>query len=109
MNRMPLTTLKNKTPCEMVFGVKPSLAQLKVFGCLCFATTIKQGRGKFDPRAEPCVFLGHPHAQKAYKHYSLVTHTIFTSRDVFFSRKMLSFSFPLTKQYQFTIPIFPTY
>ena len=47
-------------------------------------STLKQGKKKFDSRAQPSVFLGYPHGQKGYKVYSSVTQKILISRDVTF-------------------------
>ena len=58
---------------------------MKIFGCLCFVSTIAQGRKKLYPRAQPAVFfLGYPHGQKAYKIFYLVTQKIIISRDIIF-------------------------
>ena len=73
INRLPLSTLHNMSPYKKLFGTKPNNNHLKTFGCLCFVSTMKQGRSKFDPQAEPCVFIGYPFGQKAYKIYNLVT------------------------------------
>ena len=76
--------LEFKTPYEILFHVKPAYDYFKTFGCLCYMSTMKQGRTKFDARAHPCVFLGYPTAKKAYKVYNLVTKRIHFSRDLVF-------------------------
>lgn len=58
INRTPLSVLKDKSPHELLFEEKPGMTYLKAFGCLVFATKLKQGRHMFAPRAEPCVFFG---------------------------------------------------
>lgn len=91
INRMPLSTLEFRTPYEKLNGVKPSLAHLRVFGCLCFVSTLKSHRNKFDQRASPSVFLGYPTGQKAYKVLNLETNKIHVSRDVIFHEKHLPY------------------
>ena len=57
INKMPTKVLKGKTPFEVLFGKAPSYDHLRVFGSLCFMTTVKHGRDKFQDRAKTCVFI----------------------------------------------------
>lgn len=102
INRMPLSSLGNISPYERLYGTPPLNNHLRAFGCLCFASTIKQGRKKFDAKADPCVFIGYPFAQKAYKVYNLKTKKIFTSRDITFHEHL--FPYHLNPQ-QLTTPL----
>lgn len=58
INRLPTEVLKGKTPFEILNKQPPAYLDLKVFGSLCFVSTLTQQRQKLDPRARKCVYLG---------------------------------------------------
>ncbi|KAH0651790.1 hypothetical protein KY284_031702 [Solanum tuberosum] len=68
----------------------PNLDHLRVFDCLCFATTLPKG-DKFAARAKKAVFIGYSSTQKGYKLYDLETKIVFISRDVTFRENIFPF------------------
>lgn len=59
INQLPTPILNGKTPFELLVSKLPFLFDLKVFGSLCFASTLTHNHGKFDPRFTKCIFLGY--------------------------------------------------
>jgi hypothetical protein len=92
INRTPTPLLSGVSPYEKLFHVPPSYSHLKVFGCLCFASTHFRKPSKFDARATRCIFLGYPYAQKGYRVYDLDRRLTFVSRDVLFFEDHFPFS-----------------
>ncbi|CAN0842427.1 Retrovirus-related Pol polyprotein from transposon TNT 1-94, partial [Linum grandiflorum] len=101
INRMPTPLLDNQSPYEKIFKSSPSLSHLKVFGCLCYASTLSHQRTKFQTRARQCLFLGIPTNIKGYKLMEIETKQIFISRDVVFYESILPFK-TSQSQYQTT-------
>ena len=57
---------------------------LKVFGCIAFVHNHKHGRGKLDPQARKCIFVGYAPTQKGYKCLDLISKKMFITMDVTF-------------------------
>ena len=78
----PTSILKDISPFEAWFKVKPDVSNLTVFGCKAFARVPGQQRKKLNKKSVSCVFVGYPNNSKGYKLFSLETRKIVRSRDV---------------------------
>ena len=81
------------TPYEKFHGQRPNLTHLKVFGCLCFVSTLKQGKHKFLERAQECVFLGYSANKKGYKVYNIERNIEIISKDVVFHERLFPYQY----------------
>ncbi|KAL4283202.1 hypothetical protein GQ457_16G007940 [Hibiscus cannabinus] len=91
INRLPSKNLDGKSPYELLHHQLPSYSHFKVFGCLCFVSTLKSSRDKFTERALPGIFIGYAPGIKGYKVYILQTRTIVVSRNVIFHEEIFPF------------------
>ena len=83
-NRSPTRSLEFKTPFEALYGYKPAVKHLRIFGCKAFAHIPKEDRKKLDSKAIRCNFIGYCSSYKAYRLFNPSTHKMFVSRDVKF-------------------------
>jgi hypothetical protein len=84
LNRLPTRALQNKTPYEAWHSYKPTLQNLKIFGCLCFAYVPQVRRDKLDRKAEADIFVGYNNVTKGYRVFQLQTEKVIVSRDIKF-------------------------
>jgi hypothetical protein len=58
-NKIPTRCLDNFTHFEALYGSKPTIHNLKVFGCKAFSHIPKENRRKLDAKAIKCIFIGY--------------------------------------------------
>ena len=87
-NRSSTKCLGFKTPFEALFGFKPAVSHLRIFGSKAYAHIPKADRKKLDPKALKCIFVGYGTEFKAYKLFNPMTHKVFASRDVIFHEQI---------------------
>lgn len=56
-NRSPTKCLGFKTPFEALFGLKPAVGHLRIFGSKTFSHIQKVNRKKLDLKALKCIFV----------------------------------------------------
>jgi transposase InsO family protein len=83
-NRSPTKILDLKTPFEVLYGYKPEVGHLRIFGSKAFSHIPKDERRKLDAKYVKCIFIGYCDDHKAYKLFDLSTHKLIASRDVIF-------------------------
>ncbi|KAG8502260.1 hypothetical protein CXB51_002212 [Gossypium anomalum] len=88
MARLPIKALAQKTPFEAWFGFKPSLAHLRVFGCVCYAHVPTAKREKLAKKAQPIILVGYSSINKGYRILDPSTNKVSVSRDVVFDEKV---------------------
>jgi len=86
-NRSPATFLGKKTPFEALYGNKPSIKHLRIFGCVCYSHIPKDERKKLDDKSKKAILLGYGENIKGYRLFNIETKKIFYSRDVIFAEQ----------------------
>jgi len=85
MNRVLIWPIRNKTPYELLNGIKPNVSHLKVFGCKCYVLNNgKEILGKFDAKSDKGMFLGYSLNSHAYRVFNKKLMTVEESIHVIF-------------------------
>jgi len=92
INRVSTPLLHHKSPYQVLYDSLPDVHHFKVFGCLCYASTLQAHRTKLQPRAKKCVFLGYKSVFKGSVLYDLNSREIFVSRNVVFHELILPYT-----------------
>ncbi|KAG7578201.1 Integrase catalytic core [Arabidopsis thaliana x Arabidopsis arenosa] len=104
INLLPSSVLKNLSPHEALFGLKPDYTSLRVFGSACYPCLRPLAQNKFDPRSLQCVFLGYNNQYKGYRCFYPPTGKVYISRNVIFNESEL----PFKEKYQSLVPNYST-
>ena len=83
-NRSPTAALKDETPFQRLFGRRPNISNLRVFGCVSYVHVPDSQRRKLDAKAHRAIFVGYPPGVKGYKLYDLEKKKFIVSRNVQF-------------------------
>ena len=83
-NRSSTAALKDETPFECLFGRKPDISNLRVFGYVSYVHIPDKQRRKLDAKSHKAIFVGYPPGVKGYKLYDLEKKNFVVSRDVQF-------------------------
>ena len=99
INRLPSKILESKSPMEVLSSFYSHVAltnklQPRIFGCVSFVHVHRNERGKLDPRAVKCIFLGYSTTQKGYRCFHPPSKKFFMSRDVTFNKQKSHFKQP---------------
>ena len=99
INWLPSRSLDSHSPIQLLtkfflgFSAFNGLTP-KVFDCLSFVHIHTPHRGKLDPPAFKCIFVGYSSTQKGYKCYHLPTKKFLVSADVSFVEDDSYFDIP---------------
>lgn len=100
INRVNTPLLNNQSPYHILHNKPPDINQLKVFGSLCYASTLSNQRTKLDTRARKSLFLGYVVGYKGSILLDINSFNIFISRNVTYHEQIL----PYQKQSSSTTP-----
>ena len=84
MNRLLILALVNKTPYEAWDGKRPSLSQLRVFGCDASMHIPKERIWNLESKLGKCTFIDYKDGVKGYKLWNPAIKTIVYSQDLIF-------------------------
>ena len=72
------------TPYEVMFGKKPNMSYLRVFGSRCWYNLRRPNVDKLDPRAREAVMIGYARGIQGYKLWDVAEQKVVATRDVRF-------------------------
>lgn len=93
-NLFPLRHLENRSPYEVMYGFKPRVSHLKIFGCLAWRHIPKENRDKLDVKSERGIIIA-CYENSQYKLWIPGRRVAVLSRDVVIDET----KFPGTRHY----------
>ena len=72
------------TPYECLYGKRPDVSHLKVFGCDAFMHIPNELTKKWDSKTKKCIFIGYSLFRKGYRLFDPRSKKLYESRDVLF-------------------------
>jgi transposase InsO family protein len=90
LNRTYTRLNPDMTPYEAWFGIRPSLAHTKIFGCDAYIHVLKEKRSKLQSKSQAGMFLGYSDESKAYRIWNKATRKVCITRDVIFHKTVTS-------------------
>ena len=87
-NRSPTKSVEGKTPYEALYGEKPKVRHLRVFGCTAYSHIPKDERWKLDTKTRKCIFLGYSSNRKGYQLYDQCIRRVIHSRHARFNESI---------------------
>ena len=87
-NRSPTKSVEGKTPYKAVYGEKPNVGHLKVFGCSAYSYIPKDEGQKLDSKACKCIFLEYSGNRKGYQLYDQSIRRVIHSQHVTFNESV---------------------
>jgi len=91
INIVPTPLFQNQSPYFTLHHKLPDISLFKVFGCLCYASTLHSHRTKLQSRSGKSLFLGYKSGYKGFTIYDLHSREIFVSRHVTFHENHLPY------------------
>jgi hypothetical protein len=99
LNRTYTRLRPDMTPYEAWFGIRPSLAHTRIFGCDAFIHVPKEKRHKLQAKSQPGMFLGYSDESKAYRVWNKTMRKVCITCDVLFHEDVASSSSQPTTPY----------
>ncbi len=94
LNMLPTSAINDKTPNFAWSEKVPDLSKLRIWGCLAFAHRNSRKLPKLEPRAVPCMYIGHSSDGDGWKLINWLTGKIITCQSVQFFEDCSGFKCP---------------